>query len=196
DKNELILELSKRINDKNVLAEAIDAVINKAKSSRLKVRLAAKAITGKIDGRRIYGDWCTYLVDDKGNMQWLDFEPAAHVIYILNLINRINNPDTLSVLDICKQEEAFVAVYNAIYVDGGSEQYRRLVTDERCGTKRLTECYKIIANCVNLQCSFFNESPSPYITTLDKPLTIDPKSIEISEKFKTPSSIKKLFIEK
>ena len=62
--------------------------------------------------------------------------------------------------------------------------------------KRLTECYKIIANCVNLQCSFFNESPSPYITTLDKPLTIDPKSIEISEKFKAQSSIKKLFIEK
>ena len=196
DKNELILELSKRIKDKRILAEAIDAVINKAKSSRLKVRLAAKAITGKIDGRRIYGDWCTYLVDDKGNMQWLDFEPAAHVIYIMNLINRINNPETPSVVDVCKQEEAFMSIYNAIYDGDGEEQYRRLVTDERCGTRRLTECYKIIANCVNLQCSFFNESPSPYITTLDKPLTIDPKSIEILEEFKILSSIKKLFIEK
>lgn len=202
DKNELILELSKRINDKNVLAEAIDAVINKAKSSRLKVRLAAKATTGKIDGRRIYGDWCTYLVDDKGNMQWLDFEPAAHVIYILNLINRINNPDTLSVLDISKQEEAFVAVYNAIYVDGGSEHYKRLIRNVEKSNgqgyerKRLKDCYKIIANCVNVQCSFFNESPSPYVVSLERPLTIDPSLIEISDKFKNLNSIKWLFAKK
>lgn len=202
DKNELILELSKRINDKNVLAEAIDAVINKAKSSRLKVRLAAKATTGKIDGRRIYGDWCTYLVDDKGNMQWLDFEPAAHVIYILNLINRINNPDTLSVPDISKQEEAFVAVYNAIYVDGGSEQYKRLIRNVEKSNgqgyerKRLKDCYKIIANCVNVQCSFFNESPSPYVASLERPLTIDPSLIEIPDKFKNLNSIKWLFAKK
>lgn len=196
DKNELILELSKRIKDKRILAEAIDAVINKAKTSRLKIQLIGKASGGKIDGRRMRGDWSTYLVDENGNKQWLDFEPAAHVIYIMNLINRINNPDTPSVVDVCKQEEAFMSIYNAIYDGDGKEQYRRLVTDERYGTKRLTECYKIIANCVNLQCSFFNESPSPYITTLDKPLTINPKSIEISEKFKALSSIKKLFIEK
>lgn len=114
----------------------------------------------------------------------------------MNLINRINNPDTPSVVDVCQQEEAFVSIYEAIYNKGGKEQYKRLVTDEKYGTKRLKECYKIIANCVNIQCSFFNESPSPYITTLDKPLTIDPKSIEISEKFKAQSGIKKLFIEK
>jgi hypothetical protein len=71
-----------------------------------------------------------------------------------------------------------------------------LVTDEKYGTKRLTECYKIIANCVNIQCSLFNESPSPYLITLEKPLTINPKSIEISEKFKALSSVRKLFIEK
>ena len=196
DKNELILELSKRIKDKRILAEAIDAVINKAKTSRLKIQLIGKASGGKIDGRRVHGDWSTYLVDENGNKQWLDFEPAAHVIYIMNLINRINNPEKPSVVDVCKQEEAFMSIYNAIYDGDGKEQYIRLVTDERYGTKRLTECYKIIANCVNLQCSFFNESPSPYITTLDKPLTIDPKSIEISEKFKALSSIKKLFFEK
>lgn len=196
DKNELILELSKRIKDKRILAEAIDAVINKAKTSRLKIQLIGKASGSKIDGRRVHGDWSTYLVGENGNKQWLDFEPAAHVIYIMNLINRINNPETPSVVDVCKQEEAFMSIYNAIYDGDGKEQYRRLVTDERYGTKRLTECYKIIANCVNIQCSFFNESPSPYITTLDKPLTIDPKSIEISEKFKALSSIKKLFIEK
>ena len=69
-----------------------------------------------------------------------------------------------------------------------------MVTNKKYGTKRLNECYKIIANCVNIQCSLFNESPSPYITTLDKPLTIDPESIEISEKFKALSSIRKLFI--
>ena len=195
DKNELILELSKRIKDKRILAEAIDAVINKAKTSRLKIELIGKASGGKIDGRRIHGDWCTYLVDDNGNRQWLDFEPAAHVIYIMNLINRINNPDTPSIVDVCKQEEAFVSIYNAIYDGDGKEQYKRLVTDEKYGSKRLTECYKIIANCVNIHCSFFNESPSPYVTTLEKPLTINSKSIEISEKFKALSSIKKLFIE-
>lgn len=199
DKNELILELSKRIKDKRILAEAIDAVINKAKTSRLKIQLIGKASGGKIDGRRMHGDWSTYLVDENGNKQWLDFEPAAHVIYIMNLINRINHPDTPSVVDVCKQREAFISIYGAIYDGDGKEQYERLVVEEkgvRSGTKRLTACYKIIANCVNLQCSFFNESPSPYITTLDKPLTIDPKSIEISEKFKVPSSIRKLFIEK
>ena len=196
DKNELILELSKRIKDKRIIAEAIDAVINKAKTSRLKIQLIGKASGGKIDGRRIHGDWSTYLVDDNGNRQWLDFEPAAHVIYIMNLINRINNPDSPSVVDVCKHEEAFVSIYTAIYDGDGKEQYKRLVTDEKYGTKRLTECYKIIANCVNIQCSLFNESPSPYITTIDKPLTIDSKSIEISEKFKALSSIRKLFIEK
>ena len=115
DKNELILELSKRIKDKRILAEAIDAVINKAKTSRLKIELIGKASGGKIDGRRIHGDWSTYLVDDKGNRQWLDFEPAAHVIYIMNLINRINNPDSPSVVNVCNHEEAFVSIYNAIY---------------------------------------------------------------------------------
>ncbi len=196
DKNELILELSKRIKDKRILADAIDAVINKAKTARLKIELIGKASAGKIDGRRIYGDWSTYLTDDKGNRQWLDFEPAAHVIYIMNLINRINYPDSPTIVDVCQQEEAFVSIYEAIYDEGGKEQYKRLVTDEKYGTKRLKECYKIIANCVNIQCSFFNESPSPYITTLDKPLTIDPKSIEISEEFKAVSSIRKLLIEK
>ena len=196
DKNELILELSKRIKDKRILAEAIDAVINKAKTSRLKIELIGKASGGKIDGRRMHGDWSTYLVDSNGNRQWLDFEPAAHVIYIMNLINRINKPDSPSVVDVCKHEEAFVSIYDAIYDGGGKEQYKRLVTDEKYGTKRLTECYKIIANCVNIQCSLFNESPSPYITTLEKPLTINPHSIEISEKFKALNSIKKLFIEK
>ena len=141
-------------------------------------------------------------VDDKGNMQWLDFEPAAHVIYILNLINRINNPDTLSVLDISKQEEAFVAVYNAIYVDGGSEHYKRLIRNVEKSNgqgyerKRLKDCYKIIANCVNVQCSFFNESPSPYVVSLERPLTIDPSLIEISDKFKNLNSIKWLFAKK
>lgn len=196
DKNELILELSKRIKDKRILAEAIDAVINKAKSSRLKIELIGKASGGKIDGRRIHGDWCTYLVDEKGDRQWLDFEPAAHVIYIMNLINRINNQDTPSVVDVCKQEETFISIYNAIYDGDAKEQYKRLVTDERYGSKRLTECYKIIANCVNIQCSFFNESPSPYVTTLEKPLTINPQSIIISDKFKALDSIKKLFMEK
>ena len=194
DKNELILELAKRIMDKKVLAEVIDAVINKAKSSRLTVELIGKAAGGKIDGRRIHGDWCTYLVDgDK--REWLDFEPDAHVIYIMNLINRINNPDTPTVVDICKEKEAFVSVYNVIYVEGGEEKYKRLV-NEKYGTKRLTECYKIIANCVNIQCSFFNESPSPYITTLEKPLTIPPQCIKIPDQFKASRSINSLFIEK
>ena len=196
DKNELILELSKRIEDKRILAEAIDAVINKAKTSRLKIRLIGKASGAKIDGRRMHGDWATYLIADNGNKQWLDFEPPAHVIYIMNLINRINNPDSPSVVDVCKHEEAFVSIYDAIYDGDGKEEYERLVTNKKYGTNRLNECYKIIANCVNIQCSLFNESPSPYITTLDKPLTIDPESIEISEKFKALSSIRKLFIKK
>ena len=196
DKNELILELSKRIEDKRILAEAIDAVINKAKTSRLKIRLIGKASGAKIDGRRMHGDWATYLIADNGNKQWLDFEPPAHVIYDMNLINRINNPDSPSVVDVCKHEEAFVSIYDAIYDGDGKEEYERLVTNKKYGTKRLNECYKIIANCVNIQCSLFNESPSPYITTLDKPLTIDPESIEISEKFKALSSIRKLFIKK
>ena len=68
DKNELILELSKRIKDKRILAEAIDAVINKAKTSRLKIQLIGKASGGKIDGRRMHGDWSTYLVDENGNV--------------------------------------------------------------------------------------------------------------------------------
>ena len=202
EKNELILELAKRIKDKKLLAEAIDAVINKAKSSRLKVVLVPKVSEGRIDGRRMHGDWCTYLVDDNDRKQWLDFEPASHVIYIMNLIHRINNPDTPSVVDISKQEKAFVDIYNAIYNGDGKEQYKRLVknVEKRDGNgfdrKRLSDCYKIITNCINIQCSFFNESPSPYITNLEKPLTIDPKLIEISEKFKKIDSLKWLFLAK
>lgn len=202
DKNELILELSKRIKDKRILAEAIDAVINKAKSSRLKVRFIQKSSEDKIDGRRKHGDWCTYLVDSNGNMQWLDFEPAAHVIYIMNLIHRIKNPDTLSVVDISKHDKAFISIYETIYEGDGEEQYKRLIRNvekkngEGYERKRLKDCYKIITNCINVQCSLFNENPSPYITNSDKPLTIDPNLIEISDTFKNIDSIKWIFAEK
>ncbi len=199
DKNELILELCKRIKDKSVIASAIDTVINKGRSSRLKVRVISKAREKKIDGRRMYGDWYTFLVDDKGNKRWLDFEPAAHVIYIMNLINRVKNPDKPSVVKVVNNMQAFVNIYNTIYGDDGIEHFNRLVgnVEKKDGAgferKRLTDCYKIIANCVNIQCSFFNESPSPYITNYDKPLTIDADLIEISDKFMNQDRIKSLF---
>lgn len=199
DKNELILELCKRINDKQILADAIETVMNKGKSSRLKVRVVSKSREGKIDGRRMYGDWCTYLVDDKGNKQWLDFEPAAHVIYIMNLINRMKNPDKPSVVKVVNNVQAFVNIYNTIYGGDGIEHFNRLVgnVEKKDGAgferKRLTDCYKIIANCVNIHCSFFNESPSPYITNYDKPLTIDADLIEMSDKFMNQDRIKNLF---
>ncbi len=202
EKNELILELSKRIQDKNILAEAIDAVINKAKTSRLKLKLVSKSSQEKIDGRRMYGDWCTYLVDENGKMQWLDFEPAAHVIYIMNMINRTKAPNTPSVVDVSKHEKAFISIYEAIYNGDGEEQYKRLIrnVEKKSGEgyerKRLKDCYKIITNCVNVQCTLFNESPYPYITNLEKPLTIDSNLIEISDKFKNLDSIKWLFTEK
>ena len=188
EKNELILELSKRIQDKRVLAEAIDAVMNKAKSSRLKIRLVRKTDEKKLDGRRRHGDWCTYLVDknDDNKKQWLDFEPAAHVVYIMNLIHRANNEGTASVLDISKHGKAFIAIYETIYEGDGEEQYKRLIRNiekkngEGYERKRLKDCYKIITNCVNVQCSFFNESPAPYITDFDKPLTVDPDLIDLS----------------
>lgn len=226
DKNELILELAKHINDKKVLAAAIDAVINKAKSSRLKIRVCPKADDGAIDGRRTHGDWRTYLVEERMCMghkvetkQWLDFEPAAHVVYIMNLINRINNPDSLSVVDVSKNKEAFVAIYDNIYeaddvddVDGdvegegdvgvtaGARQFERLFPEEESKrksecSKRLRESYKIITNCVNLQCSFFNENPSPYVTNFDKPLTISAQNIEFADSFKAVERIRKLFRE-
>ena len=199
DKNELILELCKRINDKKVLADAIDTVINKGKSSRLKVRVVSKAREKRIDGRRMYGDWCTYLVDENGNKRWLDFEPAAHVIYIMNLINRLKNPNKPSVVKVVNNKQTFVDIYNTIYNGDGIEQFNRLAgnVEKKDGIgferKRLTDCYKIIANCINIQCSFFNESPSPYITNYDKPLTIDAGLIEMSDKFMNQERIKRLF---
>jgi hypothetical protein len=191
EKNELILELSKRIPDKRVLAEAIDAVMNKAKSSRLKIRLVKKVGEKKLDGRRMHGQWCTYLVDkdDESKKQWLDFEPVPHVVYIMNLIHRSKdqNKETASVLDISKHSKTFIAIFDAIYGGGGKEHYDRYFTNsiaknaEKYDSKLLKQCYKIIKNCVNIQCSFFNESPAPYITDYDKPLTVDPVLIELSE---------------
>jgi hypothetical protein len=202
DKNELILELAKRIKDKKLLAEAIDAVINKARSSRLTIELVKKESSAKEDGRRKHGDWCTYLVDSNGKRQWLDFEPAAHVIYIMNLIHRVNNPDELSVVDVRSQKEAFISIYDSIYLGNGKEQYRRLSdhvekkSGEGLERKRLKDCYKIIANCVNVNCSYFNENPSPYITTMDKPLTVSASNIKISEDFMKLEAIKQLFVKK
>lgn len=199
DKNELILELAKRIQDKKVLAEAIDAVINKGKSSRLKIQLVPKASGCKVDGRRMHGDWCTFLVHPNGKKQWLDFEPAAHVIYIMNLIHRVKNPNSPSVVDISKHGKEFIAIYESIYDGDGEEQFERLVgnkykkSDEGSERRRLKDNYKIITNCVNLQCSFFNESPSPYITDFDKPLTVEPKLIEISETFRNLDAVKGFF---
>ena len=150
----------------------------------------------------MYGDWCTYLVDENGKMQWLDFEPAAHVIYIMNMINRTKAPNTPSVVDVGKHEKAFISIYEAIYNGDGEEQYKRLIrnVEKKSGEgyerKRLKDCYKIITNCVNVQCTLFNESPYPYITNLEKPLTIDSNLIEISDKFKNLDSIKWLFTEK
>lgn len=202
EKNELILELSKRIQDKRVLAEAIDAVMNKAKSSRLKIRLVRKADEKKLDGRRRHGDWCTYLVDkdDDNKKQWLDFEPAAHVVYIMNLIHRTKNEGTASVLNISEHGKAFVAIYETIYEGDGEEQYKRLIrnVEKKNGDgyerKRLKDCYKIITNCVNVQCSFFNESPAPYITDHDKPLTVDPDLIDLSS-FKEIDTLQWVFQE-
>lgn len=200
DKNELILELAKRIQDKRTLAEAIDVVINKAKASNLTVKLEKKVSGYKEDGRRRHGDWCTYLVDKNGNKQWLDFEPAAHVVYIMNLIHRINNPDTPSVVDVSSQAEAFISIYETIYDGNGNEQYKRLISnvEKKDGheRKRLKDCYKIIANCLNVQCSYFNEDPSPYIVNVDKPLTIKSDRIVISDIFKNMDAIKWLFTQK
>lgn len=199
DKNELILELAKRIQDKKVLEEAIDAVINKGKSSRLKIQLVPKASGCKVDGRRMHGDWCTFLVHPNGKKQWLDFEPAAHVIYIMNLMCRVKNPDSPSVVDISKHGKEFIAIYESIYDGDGEEQFERLVgnEDKKSGEgserRRLKDNYKIITNCVNLQCSFFNESPSPYITDFDKPLTVEPKLIEIPETFRNLTAVKGFF---
>lgn len=183
DKNELILELAKRIDDKKILSQAIETVFNKAKNARLKVHLGSKRENGKIDGRRIAGDWYTYLVDNSGKKQWLDFEPTSHVIYIMNLIYRINNPDLPSMLDIKRYKKVFVDIYNFIYGDEGEEKYNRLYSKNGTGdaTEALKNAYKIITNCINLRCSFFNESPSPYIVNLNKPLTIPTDLIDISE---------------
>lgn len=189
EKNELILELAKRIGDKQVLQDAIDAVINKGKSSRLNVRLIKKTSVRKTDDRRIHGDWCTYLVDENENMQWLDFEPSAHVIYIMNLLKRKNHPDVPSVVDVNNNAAAFIAIYDYVYGCKGEEQFKRLssIVEKEDGSglkrKRLNDFYKIIANCVNARCSFYNESPSPYITNAEKPLTIEPALIEIPEQF-------------
>lgn len=189
DKNELILELAKRINDKNVLQDAIDTVMNKGKSSRLKVRLIKKASVRKTDGRRIHGDWCTYLVDENENMQWLDFEPSAQVIYIMNLLKRKYHPDVPSVVDVNNNAAAFIAIYDYVYGGKGEEQFKRLssIVEKEDGSgvkkKRLKDFYKIIANCINTRCSFYNEIPSPYIANAEKPLTIDPSLIEIPQRF-------------
>ena len=199
DKNELILELAKRIHDKRILAEAIDAVINKSKSSRLTIKLVPKSSGCKVDGRRMHGDWCTFLVHPNGKQQWLDFEPAAHVIYIMNLIHRLKNHDSPSVVDISKHGKEFIAIYESIYDGDGKEQFERLVgNDEKKNgegseRRRLKDNYKIITNCVNLHCSFFNESPSPYITDFDKPLTVEPNLIEISETFRNLEAVKGFF---
>ena len=95
--------------------------------------------------------------------------------------------ETASVLDISKHSKTFIAIFDAIYGGGGKEHYDRYFTNsiaknaEKYDSKLLKQCYKIIKNCVNIQCSFFNESPAPYITDYDKPLTVDPVLIELSE---------------
>lgn len=207
DKNELILELSKRISDKKILAEAIDAVINKAKSSKLKVKLVKRTEMlecleqMKEDKRRIHASWCTYLIDENENKQWLDFEPQAHVVYLMNLIHRVNNPDCLAPVDVLKNREAFEKIYNMVYGGNGQEQYNRLFlnVEKPNGNgylrKRLTDCYKIITNCINFRCSFYNESPSPYLTDFDKPLTINPSMIELPKEFITNPKIQGLLKE-
>lgn len=190
EKNELILELSKRINDRKVLEEAIDTVINKGKSSRLKVTIIPKKDlkTAGYDAR-ITGDWCTCLINENGDTRWLNFEPTAHVIYVMNLIHRLKNPDDLSTINVRQKEQEFLDIYDIIYSDtyddddisNGQRLYNKLICSE---DNKLKSCYKIITNCVNEHCAYFNESPAPYITDIYKPLTIDPKLIEIPETFK------------
>lgn len=191
EKNELILELSKRINDKKILEDAIDAVLNKGKLSRLKVKIVSKKnVKIEMYDKRITGDWYTCLFDEKsGVMRLLDFEPTAHVIYVMNLIHRLNNPDDLSTIDVRQKEQEFLDIYDIIYSNTydeddmgyGQKLYNKLICSE---DNKLKSCYKIITNCINEHCAYFNESPSPYITDMYKPLTIEPKLIEIPESFK------------
>lgn len=193
-KNQLIFELSKRI-DKNILIEAINAVINKNKSSKLKVRVIKRPKNYKYttqikeDNRRIHSTWCTYLEDENEVKQWLDFEPQAHIVYLMNLIQRVTKPEVLAPIDVKNNMALFVKLYNIVYEGDGEMQYKRLFYNIKKENgngflrKRLTDCYKIITNCINIRCSFYNESPSPYITDSDKPLTIDPCLIDIPEEF-------------
>lgn len=194
EKNELILELAKRISSRDLLSEAINTVVHKGENSSLyvKVRRKYNIGQGEIDHRRRQGAWRTYLVNNiTGEERWLDFEPAAHVIYLMNLIYRSNHePDKVIDLSSHTNKKAFKDIYNLTYSGNAEEQLNRLTNvkpKENGGgylRKRITDSYKIIANCVNEKCSEMGELPSPYIPTLDSPITIDSKLIEIPDDFR------------
>lgn len=193
EKNELILELAKRISSQDQLSEALNTVVNKGENSSLYVKVRRKYNIGQIeiDHRRRQGAWRTYLVNNiTGEERWLDFEPAAHVIYLMNLIYRSNHePDKVIDLSSHTNKEAFKSIFSLTYNGNAEEQLSRLIKPMPKGgggylRKRTTDSYKIIANCVNEKCSEMGELPSPYIPTLDSPITIDSKLIEIPDEFR------------
>ena len=208
EKNELILELSKRIDNQSVLEDIINGMIEKTDSGKLTITIKNyRDVKRKKDGRRINSDWITCLVNPSTKVQKiLDFGPTPHVVYIMNLLHRIENPNDMTPLNIRDHKEKFLDIYSVVYGYERAEDYEgikeakdlkyskdpkykfdKLVknTQKTDGSgyqsSQLSDCYKHIVNCVNLHCSFFNQSPYPYLIDKDKPLTVDSKLIDISD---------------
>lgn len=198
EKNELILELAKRVSTQAELSNALDSVINKGMKSKLIIRVEEKGITEiqDIDARFRMGGWRTFLVDkETKKSEWLDFEPSAHVLYLMNLIYRVRHkegePERAIGLTSHTNQKAFLRIFEEIY-GGGDDALNRLIRKSYANPdgkgylrNRTPDCYKIIANCINQKCIEMGESPAPYLATQFTPLTIEPKLIELPEKFKS-----------
>lgn len=174
DKNHLLLELMKRIGDKEAFKNAIDAVVDKGKTCKLKIELRYKYNVEANHGERIHGDWHPYLVDtQQGKARRIKLEKTTNIIYIMNLIHKVKYPDMDEVADIQKNSEQFIKLYNELYGDEkGKEKYIKLFYSTDKKKHPLTDIYREITNSVNEEAILLGHDPAPYVVNLDKPLTL------------------------
>ena len=130
-------------------------------------------------GERIHGDWHPYLVDtQQGKARRIKLEKTTNIIYIMNLIHKVNNPDMDEVADIQKNSEQFIKLYNELYGDEeGKEKYIKLFYSTKKKKHPLTDIYREITNSVNKTAIQLGHDPAPYVVNLDKPLTLKADNI-------------------
>lgn len=190
EKNELILELSKAIPGNRLKEIWQNVTDRKMKGLHSKVGIEVRTKLPVLDNGhpdRLQGDVRTYMVDQEGKHYLLNFaNNTSHTIYVMNLLYYKRNNGELRILDIRRNEQAFIELYGLIYSDnGGKDAFDKLMcriskTEIDYEGRAKNRCFNSIINCITEKCRQLGINPSPYIVDNQSPLMFNHNLIKFA----------------